>query len=371
MPSPPETSKSPRSSKDPESPKSTGSNAAEGSTGVGILPASHWQEASQDDDVGDNSDADSTTGLSTASSTSSISSSIFEYRKVHGRTYHREMGNAQYWGANDEKQSEFLDINHHALTLGINGKLHLAPLEKEKVQKVIDIGTGTGIWAMDFADEYPGSEVIGTDISPIQPSWVPPNLKFEIEDCTQEWTFPADHADYIHMRWLVGSIPDWDKLFSQAYRCCRPDGWVESFEPSPFFTSDDGTVKEESALGQWGKFFIEGGKKFGMNFTIVEDDVQVKAMEAAGFVDIQTFEYKTPVGGWPKDTHLKELGHFGRHVALSDTEGVVLFMANTLGWTEAEVQGYIAHFRKEINSGKYHPYYRQRVVWGRKPPLAD
>ncbi|KAL2679381.1 hypothetical protein Neosp_010155 [[Neocosmospora] mangrovei] len=193
----------------------------------------------------------------------------------------------------------------------------------------------------------------------------------EIEDCTQEWTFPANHADYIHMRWLVGSIPDWDKLFTQAYRCCRPDGWVESFEPSPFFTSDDGTVKEESALGQWGKFFIEGGKKFGMNFTIVEDDVQVKAMEAAGFVDIHTFEYKTPVGGWPKDAHLKELGHFGRHVALSDTEGVVLFMANTLGWTEAEVQVYIAHFRKEINSGKYHPYYRQRVVWGRKPPLAE
>ena len=97
------------------------------------------------------------------------------------------------------------------------------------------------------------------------------------------------------MRWLVGSIPDWDKLFSQAYRCCRPGGWVESFEPSPFFTSDDGTVKEESALGQWGKFFIEGGKKFGMNFTIVEDDVQVKAMEAAGFVDIQRFEYKVRI----------------------------------------------------------------------------
>lgn len=33
---------------------------------------------------------------------------------------------------------------------------------------VIDIGTGTGIWAIDFADEHPESEVIGTDLSPIQ-----------------------------------------------------------------------------------------------------------------------------------------------------------------------------------------------------------
>ena len=29
----------------------------------------------------------------------------------------------------------------------------------------------------DFADEHTEAEVIGTDISPIQPNWIPPNLK--------------------------------------------------------------------------------------------------------------------------------------------------------------------------------------------------
>lgn len=29
----------------------------------------------------------------------------------------------------------------------------------------------------DFADKFPGTKVIGTDISPIQPSWVPSNLE--------------------------------------------------------------------------------------------------------------------------------------------------------------------------------------------------
>ena len=32
----------------------------------------------------------------------------------------------------------------------------------------------------DFADEFPGCEVTGTDISPIQPSFVPPNLKLSV-----------------------------------------------------------------------------------------------------------------------------------------------------------------------------------------------
>lgn len=36
---------------------------------------------------------------------------------------------------------------------------------------------GLTVCRSDFADEFPSAEVIGTDLSPIQPSWVPPNLK--------------------------------------------------------------------------------------------------------------------------------------------------------------------------------------------------
>lgn len=50
----------------------------------------------------------------------------------------------------------------------MDGKLFLAPVKEPS--KVLDIGTGTGIWAMDFGDEFSEAEVIGTDISPIQPT---------------------------------------------------------------------------------------------------------------------------------------------------------------------------------------------------------
>ncbi|KAF5004806.1 hypothetical protein FDECE_8705 [Fusarium decemcellulare] len=268
-------------------PSSDKSRSARGSPEVTPLhDAEHWARLQEEND-----DADSSLGTDNESSTASMSSSIVNYRTIHGRTYHSDRGNAQYWASNDTQQVEAMDIIHHFLLLSLDGKLCLAPVDKN-ITSVLDVGTGTGIWAIDFADEHPNAEVIGTDISPIQPSWVPPNVKFEIDDCTQEWTFAPDSFDFVHMRYLYGSIGDWSALFKEAYRACKSGGWVESFEASPRMESDDGTVTERCAINEWGKFFIEGGRKLGRPFTIIDEDLQQRYMEEAGFVDIKTWDFK-------------------------------------------------------------------------------
>ncbi|KAG8353235.1 hypothetical protein FVEN_g8836 [Fusarium venenatum] len=326
----------------------------------------HWASLTGENVPGDD-DADSAVGDDVASSTESISSSILHYRTINGRTYHSERGNAEYWTPNDEHHRESMDIGHHLLSLSLEGKLYLAPL-KDDIQTVLDVGTGTGIWAIDFADEYPNAEVTGTDISPIQPDWIPPNLKFEIEDCTQEWTFQPGIFDYIYMRYLYGSISDWNALFREAYRACKPGGWVESYEASPRMESDDGSVTEGCAINEWGKFFIEGGRKLNRTFEIIDKDLQQKGMEEAGFVDVQVWDFKAPIGSWPKDPRLKEIGQFAEAALEQDYEGYVMYMANmVLGWSRDDVVLYCAQLRKEVRSGKFHPFYRQRVVYGRKP----
>ncbi|KAG4277631.1 hypothetical protein FPRO04_07408 [Fusarium proliferatum] len=317
---------------------------------------------------------DLTLGSDADSSTASISSSILNYRTINGRTFHSERGNATYWGSNDERQSDAMDIatlpSHHIWTLAHDGELYFAPLE-DNIQKVLDVGTGTGIWAIDFADKFPGCEVIGTDISPIQPGWVPPNLKFEIEDCTQQWTFPSESFDYVHLRYLVGCIPDWTELFSQAYKTLKPGGWVESFEISLTAESDDGTVAYDSAMAQWGRIFVEASKKIGNSFTVVDDKVQRPALEEAGFVDIHEWEFKCPLNPWPADPKLKEIGRFGEVFLTQDTEGFVTLAANLLGWSMEEVHVYIAKFRREVRNRKHHVYIRLRAVWARKPEAKE
>lgn len=75
---------------------------------------------------------------------------------------------------------------------------------------------------------------------------------------------------------------------------------------------------------------------------------------------------QTPIGNWSEAREMKEYGEFSRHVFLVDTEGAVVFVANTNGWSESEIHVYIAHVRREVKSGDHHAYYKQRVVWGRK-----
>ncbi|OAL71962.1 UMTA protein [Trichophyton violaceum] len=184
-----------------------------------------------------------------ASDTTSIKTDICAYRFENGRRYHAYKAGA-YWGPNDDRQNEQLDIAHHMFSLLLNGRLLLAPID-ENIQTVLDLGTGTGIWAIDFADEYPSAEVIGTDLSPIQPAFVPPNLRFEIDDASEDWTFPEDHFDLIHIRSLYGAISDWPKLYSQALKHLKPGAWFDQIEMSIEFRSDDGTVTDDHVLAVW------------------------------------------------------------------------------------------------------------------------
>lgn len=114
-----------------------------------------------------------------------------------------------------------------------------------------------------------------------------PPISSEVEDCTSEWTFAPSTFDYVHARWMTGSIADWTAFFREAYKALKPGAWFESHEPSPEIVSEDDTVTPDTALGQWSKIFHEGGKVIGRTFDPYSTGLQRRAMEEAGFVDIR------------------------------------------------------------------------------------
>lgn len=45
---------------------------------------------------------------------------------------------------------------------------------------------------------------------------VPPNVRFEIDDIEEPWTF-SQPFDYIHSRTMTGSIADWKRYIQRCY----------------------------------------------------------------------------------------------------------------------------------------------------------
>lgn len=70
----------------------------------------------------------------------------------------------------------------------------------------------------DFADEHASAEVIGVDLSPIQPGFVPPNCRFEVDDVNEHWTYPEANFDFVHVRAMTGCVPDWVEFHKKALR---------------------------------------------------------------------------------------------------------------------------------------------------------
>jgi ribosomal protein L11 methylase PrmA len=57
---------------------------------------------------------------------------------------------------NDEEEQDRLDIHHHIALLHLDGELFLAPIG-DNPDQILDLGTGTGIWAMDMGTCEPAS----------------------------------------------------------------------------------------------------------------------------------------------------------------------------------------------------------------------
>lgn len=174
---------------------------------------------------------------------------------------------------------------------------------------MLDLGTGTGIWAIDFADQFPSASVIATDLSPIQPACVPPNLEFQIDDFCETWTFRKESFDFIHARSIYGCVSDYLALYSEIFTHLKPGGWFEQTEISVVPQSDDNSIKGTS-LEAWGPLALEAGDKFGKSFRIAHQTKEL--MESAGFVNVTYRIFKWPIGPWPKDPKMKEIGAYNR-----------------------------------------------------------
>ncbi|RMI96584.1 hypothetical protein CDV36_016324 [Fusarium kuroshium] len=316
-------------------------------------------EVQVDDDV----QSDSAFGDDTSAASNSITSSVLRYQWKYGRRYHSDRA-GQYSFPNDDTEQDRLDMIHHVFYRLLGDRLFLAPIEPDGLN-ILDIGTGTGIWAIQFGDEHPSATVVGNDLSPIQPDWVPPNVKFVVDDVEMDWVEPIQY-DYIHCRYMAGSIKDWPKLFKQTYTNLKPGGWIEFQESANTLYSEDGSLAPENPMVQMMDNLILACDKIGRTMDPAPS-FQPWAKET-GFTELKEKRFKLPIGPWPKDQRLKEIGTL---MGKNFYEGVAAFTAvlftEALGWSREEVELFNASVREASRQRTVHPIFDFVVLIGRKP----
>ncbi|KAK7545523.1 S-adenosyl-L-methionine-dependent methyltransferase [Phyllosticta citricarpa] len=300
----------------------------------------------------------------------SLTSSVTAYPVEHGRRYHAYK-DGDYFMPNDEDEQDRLDLFHNMLGLVLEGDLFLSPIKKERLEKgrVLDVGTGTGIWAVEMGDKYPDAEILGNDLSPVQPSWVPPNVKFEVDDAESPWTH-ARPFDLVFCRYLDGAISDWAALVRNAYSKTSPGGWTEFHAFDTHFRSDDGTLKPEAFMNQFVENLKKGCQVMGKE--LVPGPRLEGWFKDAGFQNIAVKTYKVPLGPWAKDERLKKIGMFN---LLQAVEGIEAFtmrvFTKCLGWTPEDVQAFDAKVVADFKSKSTHSYFTFYVVYGQKPESSE
>lgn len=122
---------------------------------------------------------------------------------------------------NDDTEQEREELKNALFLELLDKRLHLAPIENP--QRIIDLGTGTGTWAMDskykllphalsvylpgeVASKYPAAHIIGVDLSPIQHPWTPPNVEWIVDDIEDTRWLLGDNFDFMHIRSVVSFL---------------------------------------------------------------------------------------------------------------------------------------------------------------------
>ena len=199
--------------------------------------------------------------------------------------------NSDYQLPKDEEEDDRLNFQHHALFHAI-GNHYVAPIHPP-LPLILDVGTGTGIWANEMARLFPASTVVGLDLS--DRSFKPPsqdNCLLRAGNVLNGLPFPDQFFSFTHQRLLVAGITaeNWPRAIHELVRVTRLTGWVELVETGSL------TDGAGPATAQMQDFLEATSKTMGFDGAIIRHLGEMLKQEGLQNVEVQPIPI--PVGTW-------------------------------------------------------------------------
>ncbi|KAK0614475.1 S-adenosyl-L-methionine-dependent methyltransferase [Immersiella caudata] len=239
--------------------------------------------------------------------------------------------------------------------------------------RILDLGTGTGIWASEFATEHPTTSVLGIDLFP--PSFPSPSnctyAVLNIEGSDTEWDsiVPPGTFDLVHTRMVLMTLRNPHDVLRKIFRALKVGGRVEFQEKQdPYRTDDPGEEAQNTPVLRNSRLRIEAAKRCGLDRTIAGK--LAGWMEGIGFGSVEVEEKRIPIGGWMEEVEeLRVAGEKWRECLVWGTMGFCkrVFMEG-FGWSEEEVERNVREAVEDLGRGRV--YGAMLFVTGRKGDVS-
>lgn len=188
-----------------------------------------------------------------------------------------------------------LDFQHFILRQALRGN-YVAPIQPGEGSQILDVGTGTGRWAIEMAQIFPQAQVFGVDleesrdITGQRPS-TPLNYHFQVGNVLQGLPFLEGNFDFVHQRLLVTGIPfaRWNEVIRELIRVTKPGGWIEMVEAGSTF------VNSGAATAQWSAWSNALMRPAGID---VYQITQLSAIVQQNGLTCKSLVYNIPLGVW-------------------------------------------------------------------------
>ncbi|KAI1438202.1 S-adenosyl-L-methionine-dependent methyltransferase [Xylaria sp. CBS 124048] len=297
-----------------------------------------------------NSDARSLPG--SVDSSLSLDPALYEFVEENGRTYHKYK-QGRYFLPNDSLEQDRLDLQHQLFCLTAGGKLNLCPLPR-RPKRVLDIAT---------ASQHPDTEVIGSDLSPIQPEYVPENCRFEIDDAEDQWTYDEPFT-FIHGRALMSCFDNPARVVKQAFDNLEPGGFIE-FQDAMFPLNWIGEPPRDSALYRWNQLLLEGQRRLGRPWTNVVN--YPRYFEEAGFEHIVEQRFYWPTSPWAKGKYFKTIAMYFQEDMIWGMEAINMKVLRAAGMTPEEILEFGEEVKNDFRNTNLHAYLTVSFIHAQKP----
>jgi len=240
--------------------------------------------------------------------------------------------------------------------------------------EILDIGTGSGRWAVDMAVAYPQTNVVGIDLVPptgIPKDKIPPNCRFEIDDANLAMGHYTDTFSIVHGRMINSGLNDVNSFFYQMARILKPGGVLimvgcdpqirdENFEPFPF-------VKPGEPNFTWVQFMLTLNQRGLWNIGCTSEQSKLWWKEwldeNANYGQAYVEDAVIPIGAWKEGLTERQkiaANYIRENIAMAVVAWHRVMLAD--GHDEKDVNYWIEESVKELRELKVHAYIRYRYV---------